>query len=103
MKRKSFFFLLSVLLALCLCCFAACSYTGDGEDLKSELGITVKGGNFPKGAQLAAERLNMSDERAQKALKLLPTTYALSEDTDMIIVDVSVLSRGEKIQPFGRS
>lgn len=102
MKRKSFFFLLTVLLALCLCCFAACSYTGDGEDLKSELGIAVKGGNFPKGAQLAAERLNMSDERAQEALKLLPATYALSEETDMIIVDVSVLSRGEKIQPEGK-
>ena len=93
---------LMLLLALCLCCFAACSYTGDGEDLKSELGIAVKGGNFPKGAQLAAERLNMSDERAQEALKLLPATYALSEDTDMIIVDVSVLSRGEKIQPEGK-
>ena len=99
MKRRKVLYVLAVLFALCLLCFAGCNEDKRPTELKSDLGITVSGDRFEPGVELVTTRLKLSDERVREALKKLPEEYFSSDDSEIAAIDIALVSGGERIQP----
>ncbi len=99
MKRRKVLYVLAVLFALCLLCFAGCNEDKRPTELKSDLGITVSGDRFELGVELVTTRLKLSDERVREALKKLPEEYFSSDDSEIAAIDIALVSGGERIQP----
>ena len=100
MKKKLLCIISVILVALSLCVLASCD--GKIDEFTSELGISLKGGNFEKGAKLITEKLNITDENVKKALEMLPEQFAALEESDVVAFDISVLLKGLKVQPDGK-
>ena len=72
------------------------------KELKSDMGIVLQGGGFERGSKLITEKRDLSDEAVQKALALLPERCAAFEESDLAVIDISVLKEGAKVQPNGK-
>ena len=94
MKRRKVLYVLAVLFALCLLCFAGCNEDKRPTELKSDLGITVSGDRFEPGVELVTTRLKLSDERVREALKKLPEEYFSSDDSEIAAIDIALVSGG---------
>ena len=57
MKKKLFCVISVILVALSLCVFASCNGGGKTNELKSDTGVTLTGGNFGKKAKLITEKV----------------------------------------------
>ena len=71
MKKKTLCIILVVLVAIGLCVFAICkSCSGGGKtnELKSDTGVTLTGGNFGRNAKLIAEKVEMTEEEVLEHL-----------------------------------
>ena len=90
------------MLLICLSLFFLASCDGKIDEFTSELGITLQGGNFEKGAKLITEKLNITDENVKKALETLPEQFAAIDKSDVVAFDISVLLKGLKVQPDGK-
>lgn len=107
MRNKLLGITLALVIALFLGCFASCSCTGCNgcgkqNELKSETGITLTGGDFARGARLVTEKLNNTAEKVSKALELLPKECEALAETEIAAIDISVFSDGVKVQPNGK-
>ena len=100
MKNKLLCILCMLLICLSLFFLASCDDKID--EFTSELGITLQGGNFEKGAKLITEKLNITDENVKKALETLPEQFAAIDKSDVVAFDISVLLKGLKVQPDGK-
>ena len=90
------------MLLICLSLFFLASCDGKIDEFTSELGITLQGGNFEKGAKLITEKLNITDENVKKALETLPEQFAAIDKSNVVAFDISVLLKGLKVQPDGK-
>lgn len=104
MKKKTLCIILVVLVAIGLCVFAICkSYSGGKtNELKSDTGVTLTGGNFGKKAKLITEKVEMTEETAKSTIDKLPKEFKLLADEKMVTIDISVESDGVKVQPGGK-
>ena len=105
MKKKTLCIILVVLVAIGLCVFAICkSCSGGGKtnELKSDTGVTLTGGNFGRNAKLIAEKVEMTEENFKSTVDKLPEEFKLLADEKMTTIDISVESDGVKVQPDGK-
>ena len=105
MKKKTLCIILVVLVAIGLCVFAICkSCSGGGKtnELKSDTGVTLTGGNFGRNAKLIAEKVEMTEENFKSTVDKLPEEYKLLVDEKTATIDISVESDGVKVQPDGK-
>ena len=105
MKKKTLCIILVVLVAIGLCVFAICkSCSGGGKtnELKSDTGVTLTGGDFGKKAKLITEKVEMTEENAKSTIDKLPEEFKLLADEKMVTIDISVESDGAKVQPDGK-
>ena len=102
MKKKLFCVISVILVALSLCVFASCNGGGKTNELKSDTGVTLTGGNFGKKAKLITEKVEMTEETAKSTIDKLPEEYKLLADEKMVTIDISVESDGVKVQPGGK-
>ena len=105
MKKKTLCIILVVLVAIGLCVFAICkSCSGGGKtnELKSDTGVTLTGGNFGRNAKLIAEKVEMTEENFKSTVDKLPEEYKLLADEKTATIDISVESDGVKVQPDGK-
>ena len=105
MKKKTLCIILVVLVAIGLCVFAICkSCSGGGKtnELKSDTGVTLTGGNFGRNAKLIAEKVEMTEETFKSTVDKLPEEFRLLADEKMTTIDISVESGGVKVQPDGK-
>ena len=105
MKKKTLCIILVVLVAIGLCVFAICkSCSGGGKtnELKSDTGVTLTGGNFGRNAKLIAEKVEMTEENFKSTVDKLPEEFKLLADEKMTTIDISVESGGVKVQPDGK-
>ena len=105
MKKKTLCIILVVLVAIGLCVFAICkSCSGGGKtnELKSDTGVTLTGGNFGRNAKLIAEKVEMTEENFKSTVDKLPEEFRLLADEKTATIDISVESDGVKVQPDGK-
>ena len=105
MKKKTLCIILVVLVAIGLCVFAICkSCSGGGKtnELKSDTGVTLTGGNFGRNAKLIAEKVEMTEENFKSTVDKLPKEFRLLVDEKTATIDISVESDGVKVQPDGK-
>ena len=105
MKKKTLCIILVVLVAIGLCVFAICkSCSGGGKtnELKSDTGVTLTGGNFGRNAKLIAEKVEMTEETFKSTVDKLPKEFRLLADEKTATIDISVESDGVKVQPDGK-
>ena len=105
MKKKTLCIILVVLVAIGLCVFAICkSCSGGGKtnELKSDTGVTLTGGNFGRNAKLIAEKVEMTEETFKSTVDKLPEEFRLLADEKTATIDISVESDGVKVQPDGK-
>ncbi len=105
MKKKTLCIILVVLVAIGLCVFAICkSCSGGGKtnELKSDTGVTLTGGNFGRNAKLIAEKVEMTEETFKSTVDKLPKEFRLLVDEKTATIDISVESDGVKVQPDGK-
>lgn len=106
MKRKHRNIILAILMVISLSLFSGCnscnSCTKIMNELKSESGVTLVGGNFEKQAKLITEKLQATDENVQQSIERLPDEFQTYEGSDLVAMDISVESKGVKVQPDGK-
>ena len=102
MKKKLFCVISVILVALSLCVFASCNGGGKTNELKSDTGVTLTGGNFGKKAKLITEKVEMTEETVKSTIDKLPEEFKLLADEKMVTIDISVESDGVKVQPGGK-
>ena len=112
MKRKLWYILSITVILLGIFLLASCNgcdscggcngCESQLKELKSDMGIVLQGGGFERGSKLITEKRDLSDEAVQKALALLPERCAAFEESDLAVIDISVLKEGAKVQPNGK-
>lgn len=106
MKRKHRNIILAILMVISLSLFSGCNSCSSCNkiinELKSESGVTLVGGNFEKQAKLITEKLQSTDENVQQSIERLPDEFQTYEGSDLVAMDISVQSKGVKVQPDGK-
>lgn len=106
MKRKHRNIILAILMVISLSLFSGCNSCSSCNkiinELKSESGVTLVGGNFEKQAKLITEKLQSTDENVQQSIERLPDEFQTYEGSDLVAMDISVESKGVKVQPDGK-
>ena len=106
MKRKHRNIILAILMVISLSLFSGCNSCSSCNkiinELKSESGVTLVGGNFEKQAKLITEKLQATDENVQQSIERLPDEFQTYEGSDLVAMDISVQSKGVKVQPDGK-
>lgn len=106
MKRKHRNIILAILMVISLSLFPGCNSCSSCNkiinELKSESGVTLVGGNFEKQAKLITEKLQATDENVQQSIERLPDEFQTYEGSDLVAMDISVESKGVKVQPDGK-
>ena len=106
MKRKHRNIILAILMVISLSLFPGCNSCSSCNkiinELKSESGVTLVGGNFEKQAKLITEKLQATDENVQQSIERLPDEFQTYEGSDLVAMDISVQSKGVKVQPDGK-
>ena len=106
MKRKHRNIILAILMVISLSLFPGCNSCSSCnkiiDELKSESGVTLVGGNFEKQAKLITEKLQATDENVQQSIERLPDEFQTYEGSDLVAMDISVESKGVKVQPDGK-
>lgn len=106
MKRKHRNIILAILMVISLSLFSGCNSCSSCNkiinELKSESGVTLVGGNFENQAKLITEKLQATDENVQQSIERLPDEFQTYEGSDLVAMDISVQSKGVKVQPDGK-
>ena len=106
MKRKHRNIILAILMVISVSLFSSCnscsSCNKSLNELKSDNGVTLIGGNFEKKAKLITEKLQATDENVLQSVEKLPDEFQTYEGSDLVAMDISVQSNGVKVQPNGK-